>query len=124
LETSALTTVDPADGSRIWESQVPVLDPEVLANSKRTLRHGTAFLIRHQETDIYYIFSENGDLIIAELTPSGYREIGRQHVVDPTNFVGGRKVVWSHPAFASKTMFVRNDKKLVAVDLNAENYSR
>ena len=29
----------------------------------------------------------------------------------------GRKVVWCMPAFAGKTMFVRNDKELAAFDL-------
>jgi len=27
----------------------------------------------------------------------------------------GRMVVWSHPAFADRTIFVRNDKEIVAV---------
>jgi outer membrane protein assembly factor BamB len=122
LESSALIAVDPADGSRIWETQAPVIDPDVLAASKRTLRHGTAFLIRLGQSDLYYIFSENGDLIIAELTIRGYREIGRQNVLEPTNYTGDRKVVWSHPAFAEKTLFARNDKKLVAIDLNVTHY--
>jgi outer membrane protein assembly factor BamB len=120
--TSSLIAVDPADGARMWATQTPVLDPIVLSETKRQLRHGTAFLIRYKETDFYYIFSENGDLIFAELTVEGYTEIGRQNILEPTNFTGGRKVVWSHPAFAEKPMFVRNDKKLVAVDLDQSSY--
>jgi outer membrane protein assembly factor BamB len=122
LESSSLTAVDPADGRRIWATQEPVLDPKVLSETKRTLRHGTAFLIRLGNTNTYYIFSENGDLIFAELTVEGYKELGRDNVLEPTNFTGDRKVVWSHPAFSEKTMFARNDKKLVAVDLNESNY--
>ncbi|MCZ6673226.1 MAG: pyrrolo-quinoline quinone, partial [Verrucomicrobia bacterium] len=121
-ETSALTAVSPEDGARIWETQEPVLDAEVRASSSRRIRHGTAFLIRHQDSDTYYIFSENGDLIIAELTLNGYKEIGRQNVLEPTNFAMNRKVVWSHPAFAGKTMFARNDNKLIAVDLDEKSY--
>ena len=30
----------------------------------------------------------------------------------------GRDVVWSHPAFANKKMFARNDKEFVCVDLS------
>ena len=43
---------------------------------------------------------------------------GRMHVVDPTNESFGRPVVWSHPAYAEKTAFIRNDKEIVAVDLS------
>jgi hypothetical protein len=31
----------------------------------------------------------------------------------------GRPVVWSHPAFADKCLFARNDKELVCVSLAA-----
>lgn len=122
LESSSLIAVDPENGSRIWMTQEPVLDPEVRANSKRRLRHGTAFLYRLRSSDTFYIMSENGDLVIAELSLDGYREIGRQNVLEPTNSSGGRSVVWSPPAFANKTMFARNDKKLIAVDLSSSSY--
>ena len=103
-------------------TQEPVLDAEVIAQAKRRIRHGTAFLYRLGESDQFYIMSENGDFIIAELTTRGYREIGRQHILEPTNFTAGRKVVWSPPAFADRTLFARNDKKLVAVDLSSNHY--
>jgi hypothetical protein len=38
-------------------------------------------------------------------------------VVDPTNECFGREVVWSHPAFANRCVFVRNDRELVCVSL-------
>jgi outer membrane protein assembly factor BamB len=122
LETSALTAVNPIDGSRIWETLVPVIDKEIRASDKKRIRHGTAFLIRHQATDVFYIFSENGDLILAELTPSGYNELGRQNVLEPTSTTMGRTVVWSHPAFANQTMFARSDENVVAIDLDTRNY--
>lgn len=122
LESSSLIAVDPKDSSRIWMTQEPVLDPEVRANAKRRLRHGTAFLYRLGSSDTLYIMSENGDLVIAELSLDGYREIGRQHVLEPTNTTGGRSVVWGPPAFANKTMYARNDKKLIAVDLSSSSY--
>ncbi len=118
--TGAMISVSPKDGSRFWETAEPVLEDP----SKRG-RHGTAFLTRHNDSDTYYIINEIGDLILAELTPSGYRELGRTHVIDPTNSTnagGTRNVIWSHPAFADKTLFVRNDEKIIAIDLNAKNY--
>ena len=122
LESSSLIAVDPEDGSRIWMTQEPVLDPELRANAKRRLRHGTAFLYRLGSSDTFYIMSENGDLVIAELSLDGYREIGRQNVLEPTNPTGGRSVVWRPPAFANKTMCARNDKKLIAVDISSSSY--
>ena len=67
--------------------------------------------------DRFILFNDQGDLILAELSPKGYREIDRAHVIDPDNAMPGRPVVWSHPAFADKTMFVRNDHELVCVSL-------
>ena len=119
--TSALTAVDPADGRRIWETKEPVLIDKIT----RT-RQGTAFMVRLRDTPVYYILNENGDFIISEITPGGYLELGRFHVIDPTtktNAAGSRMVVWSHPAFSEKTLFARNDKKLLAIDLNTSNYA-
>ncbi len=118
--TGALISVDPKDGSRFWETAEPVLqDPS------RRGRHGTAFLTRIGSSDTYFILNEVGDLILSQLTPAGYKEIGRAHVIEPTNSTnagGTRKVLWSHPAFADKTLFVRNDEKIIAIDLNAKSY--
>ena len=58
-----------------------------------------------------------GDLVIGKLTPKGYEELDRAHVIDPTRSAAGRKVVWCMPAFANKRMYVRNDKEMVCVDL-------
>ena len=80
-------------------------------------RYGTAFLVKHE--DRFFLFSETGDLILAKLSPQGYEEIGRFHVLEPTNQTFGRPVVWSHPAFAERCLFARNDKELVCVDLAA-----
>jgi hypothetical protein len=79
--------------------------------------------VRYKDSNSYNILSESGDLIIVEITYDGYKELGRQHVLEPTNTTSGRPVVWSHPAFADRTMFARNDKKLIAVDLNESHYS-
>ena len=53
----------------------------------------------------------------ARLSPTGYQEIDRTHVIDPDNPMPGRLVVWSHPAFANRKMFVRNDHEIVCVSL-------
>lgn len=97
------------DGERLWETREPT------SGGQRRADHGTAFLVKHE--DRFFLFSETGDLIIAELSPEGYNEISRFHAVEPTNEAFGRPVVWSHPAFAEKSAFIRNDKEIIRVDL-------
>jgi outer membrane protein assembly factor BamB len=43
--------------------------------------------------------------------------VGRWKLIEPTGAAFGRKVVWSHPAFANKCVFARNDKELVCASL-------
>ena len=56
-----------------------------------------------------FLFSETGDLILAKLSPEKYDEISRFHILAPTGECFGRNVVWSHPAFANKCVFARNE---------------
>ncbi|MGA2500200.1 MAG: PQQ-binding-like beta-propeller repeat protein [Tepidisphaeraceae bacterium] len=65
----------------------------------------------------YFIANDSGELLIARLTPEKFEEMSRAKILDPTNSDSGRKVVWSHPAFAGRCMFWRNDRELVCVDL-------
>jgi hypothetical protein len=67
--------------------------------------------------DRFFLANEKGDLIIAKLSPRGYEEISRVHLLEPTNKDCGRPVVWSHPAFANRRLYSRNDKQLICVDL-------
>ncbi len=97
-------------GERLWNTSEPL--------AERPPRSGTAFIIR--QADRYWLFTENGDLILADLSPEGYKELGRAHILEPTGDAFGRPVVWCSPAFANKRMYVRNDKECVAVDLAAE----
>jgi outer membrane protein assembly factor BamB len=77
-----------------------------------------AFLI--PQGDRFVIFNEQGELILAELTPKGHREIDRARLLEPTHAAYGRTVVWSHPAFADRCVFARNDKEIVCASLAAE----
>ena len=77
------------------------------------------FVTPHQ--DRYFLFSENGDLAIAELSPKGYREISRANIIEPNGLdMRQRKIVWSHPAYAMRSCFVRNDTELIRVSLAAQ----
>jgi hypothetical protein len=78
-------------------------------------------LIPHEEK--YFLHNEQGDLIIARLSPTGYEEISRAKLVEPTRPVNRRMTIWSHPAFAMKSVFARNDKEIVRVSLAADKGS-
>jgi outer membrane protein assembly factor BamB len=107
-ETGLLTAARLSDGQRAWETA------EATTGTRRG-GHGTAFLVKNG--DKYWIFSETGALILAELTPAKYRELGRMKILEPTGECFGRSVVWSHPAFADRHCFARNDTELVCVSL-------
>ena len=102
-------------GERVWESL------EATGSTGDTRRQSdrwkNAFLVKHE--DRYFLSNELGDLIIAKLSPAGYREISRVHLLDPTTPEAGRDVVWSHPAFANRCVYARNDKEIVCVSLAA-----
>ena len=90
-------------------------------------RWATAFFVRHG--DRYFINTDNGDLVIAELSPDGYREISRTHLIEPTHpYVQRREhgpvVNWSHPAYANRHVVARNDQEIIRVSLAAEEPRR
>ena len=105
-----LRCLEEATGKRLWET--------VAATTGKTgVRWGNAFLIEHE--DRFFLFNERGDLIIAKLTPKGYDEISRANILAPTNKMAGagRLVVWSHPAFANRCVYARNDKEIICVSM-------
>jgi outer membrane protein assembly factor BamB len=113
--SGALMAVRLSDGERLWQTIVPTAGENAGGQRGRGPGNATAFLVKHDKK--YFLMSETGDLIIAELSPDGYTEIDRAHILDPLAKNGGRNVVWSHPAFAQKSVFARNDQELVRVSL-------
>ncbi|QDT36558.1 PQQ-binding-like beta-propeller repeat protein [Stratiformator vulcanicus] len=108
-QNGQLYAVELPSGKRLWNTPEPV--------SKRPLGTGSGFIVRQAETDVYWIFTEAGDLTRCRLTKDGFEELSRTHLLDPTNSAFGRAVVWSQPAFAGQRVYVRNDKEIMAVDL-------
>jgi len=108
-EVGNLRAVKLSNGHRLWETFQPT------TGGDRRESHGTAFITKNG--DRYFLFSETGDLIIARLSPKEYEEISRAHLLEPTNEAFGRPVVWNHPAYANKCIFVRNDKEIVCASL-------
>jgi len=96
-----------ASGRRLWEN---------LTVTPRGVKWGTAHMVRNGKTT--WIFNEQGEVIIAELSPAGFKQISRAKLIEPTHDMSGRKVCWSHPAFANKCIYARNDRELVCGDLS------
>jgi outer membrane protein assembly factor BamB len=113
-QDARLYAVEIPSGKRLWGKVDPI-------SEGRPVQSGTAFIVREGDTgERYWLFNDSGDVIIANLTPDGYEEIDRAHVIEPTNLAWGRDVVWSMPAFANKRMYARNDKEIICVDLAAQ----
>ena len=99
--------LDADTGDRIWED----------VNAVPRARWGTIHCVRNG--DKVWMFNERGELLITTLSPEGLNIISRAKLIEPTrdqlNSRGG--VCWSHPAFAYKHVFARNDEELVCAAL-------
>lgn len=95
-------------GDRVWESLTAV--PKA--------RWATIHFVKNHEN--VWMFNEKGELIIATLSPEGFQEKSRAKLIEPTrDQLPSRRggVAWSHPAFADRHVFARNDKALVCASL-------
>lgn len=105
-----LRCLDLKTGDRVWE------DLSVMPKA----RWASAHLVRQE--DKVWLFNERGELIISRMSREGYEEISRAKLIAPTlkqlKQRGG--VCWSHPAFAYRHVFARNDHELVCASLAAE----
>ena len=102
-------------GERVWETQ------EATTERRRWV---SGFLV--QNGDRVFINNDRGKLIIARLSPSGYEEISRAHLITPTSRPGNRRelrhVSWVHPAYANKHVYMRNDEEIISVSLDPTDY--
>jgi outer membrane protein assembly factor BamB len=99
-------------GERLWSTSKPVNGQD---NETRGPNEGATFVTKNG--DRFFIFGENGDLVIAKLSPDKYHEVSRTKLLDPVGVGLGRSVVWSHPAYADKCVFARNDQEIVCASL-------
>jgi outer membrane protein assembly factor BamB len=97
-------------GERIWETQ---------ALTKERSRWVSGQIVRHG--DRLFINNDRGDLVIVKPGPGGYEEISRTFLLKPTSPPGNRRemvsVNWSHPAYANRNIYARNDEEIIAASL-------
>jgi outer membrane protein assembly factor BamB len=96
------------DGERVWEDQTAT--PRARWSTIHFVRNG----------DNIWMFNERGELLIGQLTPGGFVEQSRTKLIEPTQAQLRQRngVCWSHPAFADRMIFLRNDNELRAFDLS------
>lgn len=105
-----LRGLDQANGKRLWSTHKPV--------TGESTRWGNAFMV--EQADRVIFFNERGDLVIGKVSPQGYTEIDRANILQPTNTMAppkGRRVIWSHPAFANRSIYARNDREIICVSM-------
>jgi outer membrane protein assembly factor BamB len=97
-------------GERVWESQQLV---------KERARWASGQIVRNG--DLLYINNDRGNLVIVKPQPDGYHEISRTPLIKPTTNPNNRRelvnVNWSHPAYANRHIYARNDEEIIAASL-------
>lgn len=92
--------LDAATGRELWQT-----------NTVTDLRQGACVHLTPNGPSLF-LFTDQGDLVRAELTPAGYHELDRTHLIEPTSPLFEKKFAWSAPAYANRNIFVRNDCEL------------
>jgi outer membrane protein assembly factor BamB len=87
-------------GREVWQT-----------NTVTCLRQGAGVHFIANGSSVF-LYTDQGDLVRAQLTPAGYRELGRVHLIEPTSPLFENKFAWAAPAFANRNIFVRNDREL------------
>ena len=71
-------------GEQVWSTFSP-------STGGRPSSWANVFTVRNG--DLYYLANDLGELVIALMSPSGYEELGRAHLIAPTHKVGSRTLV-------------------------------
>ena len=104
----SLVCLDARTGEQVWEK-------DKVADAK-----SGACIHLTPNGDSVWLFTDQGDLIRARLSPQGYEELGRAHLLNPTYPFGGRNLLWPPPAFANRHVFARSGEELVCASLEAK----
>ena len=103
-----LVCLDARTGAQLW------------ATDKVTARKTGPSIHITPHADTAFLYTDEGMLIHAKLTPAGYEEISRTKLVDPFYLFGGHKLSWAPAAFANRCVFVATQRELICASLAAE----
>ncbi|MBW8015202.1 MAG: PQQ-binding-like beta-propeller repeat protein [Planctomycetes bacterium] len=105
-----LRCLDLATGDRVW-TDLTTVEKARWANIHMVKNAGKIWM-----------FNERGELIISELSPKGFKEISRTKIIKTTKKQLSQRggVCWTHPAYANKNIYIRNDEQLICLSLAAK----
>ena len=86
--------------------------------------NGNAMFQMTPHEQAVFIFTDGGQLLLAHLAPSGYTELDRATLLEPTKGtwtpISGKPKTWAQPAYANRHIFARSDEELVCASLEAD----
>jgi outer membrane protein assembly factor BamB len=106
-----LRCLDLSNGDRKWETFAPT-------EGKKSL-FGQVFIV--EQAGRYWMWNDQGELILAKLSAQGYEEISRARLLPTIEHTRGRDVLWCHPAFAHRHAYMHNGQELICVSLASTN---
>ncbi|WP_265593070.1 PQQ-binding-like beta-propeller repeat protein [Verrucomicrobium sp. BvORR034] len=104
--TGEFVCLDATTGQEVWKTD------KVTASKQGATVH---IIGASSQTGEALLYNDQGELILARLSPAGYEERSRAKLLEPDQPFGGNKVNWSAPALAGGRVFVRNQRELVCV---------
>jgi outer membrane protein assembly factor BamB len=104
-----LRCLDLATGDRQWET--------FAASEGKKSMFGQVFIV--EQAGRYWLWNDQGELILARLSPEGYEELSRAKLLPTIERTRGRDVLWCHPAFANRRAYLHNGAELICVSLAA-----
>jgi outer membrane protein assembly factor BamB len=93
FDGSILASIDLTDGQRKWKGG----------------RYGNGQMMLLPDQDLLLILSEEGELVLVEAKPDGFKEIARFKAIEGKT--------WNHPALIGDILLVRNDQEMAAFKL-------
>jgi hypothetical protein len=102
---ACVVALDKKSGKEIWQT-----------NTVTKLGNGSIIHLTPNR-DAVFLFTDEWNLIQAQLTPQRYREIGRVRLIEPTHQFGDKKCAWTPLAYANRHVSARSDAELVCMSL-------
>jgi outer membrane protein assembly factor BamB len=93
LDDGILTSVDLADGRRVWKNG----------------RYGHGQMLLLAEKGLLLILSEQGEVVLVAASPEGHRELGTMAAISGKT--------WNHPVVAHGRLYVRNAEEMACFEL-------
>ena len=98
-----LVCVNARTGEQLWMTD-KVTEP----------KFGACYSPNRPADNAVWLFTDEGNLILARLSGQGYQELGRTMLLQPTSEFFAHKMAWVPPAFANRCVFARSQQNSFA----------